>query len=177
LSTALSLCHLHTFSLTLSTSPPSLSSAAGIKWIEEEELKLSDYVYSRLSADPRIYLLGKNGGWKGHHLPIFAFMIRRGRRFLHYNLVALLLNDLFGIQCRGEVAGYQQSFHWFTSLSVCPPVFSSLSRPSLTELHLISILSIIKVGAVVLDRSCSISWASPKRRRAFCRASSTKTTR
>jgi hypothetical protein len=79
-----------------------LSFTSGIKWIEEEELKLSDYVYSRLSVDPRIYLLGKNGGWKGHHLPIFAFMIRRGRRFLHYNLVALLLNDLFGIQCRGE---------------------------------------------------------------------------
>ena len=65
-------------------------------------MKLSDYVYSRLSADPRVCLLGKNGGWKGHHLPIFAFMIRRGRRFLHFNLVALLLNDLFGIQCRGD---------------------------------------------------------------------------
>eukprot|EP01126_Amoeba_proteus_P038772 TRINITY_DN4056_c0_g5_i1.p1 TRINITY_DN4056_c0_g5~~TRINITY_DN4056_c0_g5_i1.p1 ORF type:complete len:657 (+),score=132.55 TRINITY_DN4056_c0_g5_i1:1139-3109(+) len=34
-------------------------------------------------------------------LPIFSFMIRHGSRFLHYNFVCVLLNDLFGIQSRG----------------------------------------------------------------------------
>ena len=37
----------------------------------------------------------------GRHLPIFSFLIRCGRRFLHYNYVCALLNDLFGIQSRG----------------------------------------------------------------------------
>ncbi len=38
-------------------------------------------------------------------LPIVSFMIRHGcYRFLHYNFVAALLNDLFGIQSRGGCA-------------------------------------------------------------------------
>jgi selenocysteine lyase/cysteine desulfurase len=35
------------------------------------------------------------------HLPIFSFLIRCGKRFLHYNYVCALLNDVFGIQSRG----------------------------------------------------------------------------
>ena len=35
------------------------------------------------------------------HLPIFSFLIRCGDRFLHYNLVCAILNDIFGIQSRG----------------------------------------------------------------------------
>lgn len=34
-------------------------------------------------------------------LPIFPIMIRCGSRFLHYHFVCQVLNDLFGIQCRG----------------------------------------------------------------------------
>eukprot|EP00984_Skeletonema_dohrnii_P028276 scaffold18198_cov134-Skeletonema_dohrnii-CCMP3373.AAC.3 len=37
----------------------------------------------------------------GRHLPIFSFLIRCGKRFLHYNYVCAILNDLFGIQSRG----------------------------------------------------------------------------
>ena len=37
----------------------------------------------------------------GRHLPIFSFLIRCGRRFLHYNYVCAILNDVFGIQSRG----------------------------------------------------------------------------
>lgn len=36
-----------------------------------------------------------------NHLPIFSFLIKCGSRFLHYNYVCALLNDLFGIQTRG----------------------------------------------------------------------------
>jgi len=48
-----------------------------------------------------------------HQLPIFSFLVRWappverssstkvGGRFLHFNFVCALLNDLFGIQCRG----------------------------------------------------------------------------
>ena len=37
----------------------------------------------------------------GRHLPIFSFLIRCGKRFLHYNYVCAILNDVFGIQSRG----------------------------------------------------------------------------
>ena len=37
----------------------------------------------------------------GRHLPIFSFLIRCGKRFLHYNYVCAILNDIFGIQSRG----------------------------------------------------------------------------
>jgi tRNA(Ile)-lysidine synthase TilS/MesJ/selenocysteine lyase/cysteine desulfurase len=35
------------------------------------------------------------------HLPIFSFLIKCGPRFLHYNYVCAILNDVFGIQSRG----------------------------------------------------------------------------
>ena len=35
------------------------------------------------------------------YLPISSFLIKCGSRFLHYNYVCTILNDLFGIQSRG----------------------------------------------------------------------------
>jgi len=37
----------------------------------------------------------------GRHLPVLSFLIRCGPRFLHYNYVCAILNDVFGIQSRG----------------------------------------------------------------------------
>ena len=34
-------------------------------------------------------------------VPIFSFLVRWGTRFLHYNFIGALLNDLFGVQTRG----------------------------------------------------------------------------
>ena len=81
----------------------------GTVWIEEEELRMSQYAQSILTSDPRIILLGRTNGWlpsdgaKTQNLPIFSFLIRRGHRFLHYNFVCALLNDLFGVQSRGRI--------------------------------------------------------------------------
>lgn len=47
---------------------------------------------------PNLLLLGHDDK---DHLPIFSFLIRCGERFLHYNYVCAVLNDLFGIQSRG----------------------------------------------------------------------------
>jgi selenocysteine lyase/cysteine desulfurase len=49
---------------------------------------------------------GGGGGGGTRRLPIVSFMIRRSRggRYLHYNYVCALLNDLFGIQSRGGCA-------------------------------------------------------------------------
>lgn len=60
-------------------------------------------VKSLAERAPNIVILGddddKFGG--GQHLPIFSFLVRCGKRFLHYNYVCALLNDVFGIQSRG----------------------------------------------------------------------------
>ena len=48
---------------------------------------------------PNLVMLGDTS--HGPHLPIFSFLIRCGKRFLHYNYVCALLNDIFGIQSRG----------------------------------------------------------------------------
>lgn len=67
-----------------------------------EDLECTEY--SRVNAylrehAPNLVLLGSDDG--GRNLPIFSFLIRFGERFLHYNYVCALLNDVFGIQSRG----------------------------------------------------------------------------
>ncbi|TMW64526.1 hypothetical protein Poli38472_011406 [Pythium oligandrum] len=50
------------------------------------------------AKNEKIVVLGRDDV---DQLPIFSFLIRCGDRFLHYNFVCALLNDLFGIQSRG----------------------------------------------------------------------------
>lgn len=56
------------------------------------------------ASHPLIEVLGPKVG--AGRLPIVSFMIRHqaGGRYLHYNFVCSLLNDLFGIQSRGGCA-------------------------------------------------------------------------
>ncbi len=73
-------------------------------WIEQEEFRISSYVLKRLQSHASIVLLGKPQATEdapGRYLPIFSFLIRCGGKFLHFHFVAALLNDLFGVQCRG----------------------------------------------------------------------------
>lgn len=58
-------------------------------------------VKSLAERAPNIVILGDDGCVGGQHLPIFSFLVRCGKRFLHYNYVCALLNDIFGIQSRG----------------------------------------------------------------------------
>jgi selenocysteine lyase/cysteine desulfurase len=96
-----------------------IKQTVGAQWIEEVELRASREIYMRLRAIPAVVVLGRGNpsiydtsdssavgalveeGGQGNHLPIFSFLIRCGDRFLHYQLVCALLNDLFGIQSRG----------------------------------------------------------------------------
>ena len=95
--------------LSLSLLPSSICHNEGAAWIEQEEMRISRYAQERLTSNRSISLLGRTAGWIGpngvaemHNLPIFSFLIRRGHRFLHHNFVCALLNDLFGVQSRGE---------------------------------------------------------------------------
>lgn len=80
-----------------------LKQSIGSDRIELEELNVSNYVYSRISQMEGLKLLGRERGAGSKYLPIFSFLIRPHGypRFLHYNFVTVLLNDLFGIQARG----------------------------------------------------------------------------
>lgn len=96
----------------------------GAVWIEQEELRISRYAQAVLTSDPRVVLLGRTDGWlpsdgtETHNLPIFSFLIRRGQRFLHHNFVCALLNDLFGVQTRGE-----QCSDMASCICCLPPLF------------------------------------------------------
>ncbi len=78
----------------------------GSRWIEQEELRVSEEVHSRLRNINNLLVLGRLApdpivkSRKALHLPIFSFLIRSGKRFLHHNFVNVLLNDLFGVQMR-----------------------------------------------------------------------------
>ena len=63
---------------------------------------------------------GVSSSCVGRHLPIFSFLIRCGKRFLHYNYVCAILNDVFGIQSRGgcQCAGpYSQRLLGLTTVN------------------------------------------------------------
>ena len=76
--------------------------------------------YLKLHA-PNLHLLGYQADNQlSPHLPIFSFLIKCGTRFLHFNYVCAILNDVFGIQSRGgcQCAGpYSQRLLGLTKIS------------------------------------------------------------
>jgi selenocysteine lyase/cysteine desulfurase len=85
-----------------------LKRAVGAHTIESIEAKYTAMAIKALSAHPNIRLLGS---LEAARLPIFSFLIRcpalasklsgpeqLSCRFLHFNFVCALLNDLFGVQ-------------------------------------------------------------------------------
>lgn len=63
------------------------------------EIKRAGELQAQLKQIPNLLLL--DGLSDSPKLPVFSFLIKCGDRFLHYNYVCALLNDLFGIQSRG----------------------------------------------------------------------------
>lgn len=76
-----------------------LKRSLGQHWIEERELEIARYVTSRLQQCPQVILLGDKRVER--KLPIFSVLLQCHEKFLHFHFVAVLLNDLFGIQARG----------------------------------------------------------------------------
>jgi selenocysteine lyase/cysteine desulfurase len=71
----------------------------GAQKISTHEQKFSELAIKRWGAHKNIQILGSS---TAERLPIFSFLIRSGKgKYLHYNFVVALLNDLFGIQGRG----------------------------------------------------------------------------
>lgn len=88
----------------------------------DNEFRTFRHVRDRLSRTaPNLVLLGSDSSSRAlhrtDHLPIFSFLIRCGRRYLHYNYVSAILNDVFGIQSQSgcQSAGpYSQQLLGFT---------------------------------------------------------------
>jgi selenocysteine lyase/cysteine desulfurase len=133
-----------------------LKQSFNVQWIEQEELKISQYAQTKLQQNKKILLLGRLGGWiqpgtNIRHLPIFSFLIRRGSRFLHHNFVCALLNDLFGVQSRGgcqcagpfsqHILGIYIYIYAYTCLCVCVYVYTFIFA------HIMSIYkAIVKIN-------------------------------
>lgn len=65
----------------------------------EFEIARAERIQQRLKGIPNLMLL--DDGFEAQKVPVYSFLIKCGERFLHYNFVCALLNDLFGIQSRG----------------------------------------------------------------------------
>lgn len=70
----------------------------GADAIAQKELAMAKHVLQRWSGHKNIQILGSPFAKR---LPVFSFLIRDGAKYLHFNYVVSLLNDLFGIQARG----------------------------------------------------------------------------
>jgi selenocysteine lyase/cysteine desulfurase len=75
-----------------------LKEAVGTDEIERRERRFVQEAIARWERHPNLQVLGNPRLWR---LSITSFVVRHGDRFLHYNYVVALLNDLFGIQARG----------------------------------------------------------------------------
>ncbi|XP_033624514.1 uncharacterized protein LOC117287960 [Asterias rubens] len=71
--------------------------------IEEREHDLSLLAFKKWRRNPNLIFLGST---RAERLPIFSFLIVHtpSGKVLHHNFVAVLLNDLYGIQARGGCA-------------------------------------------------------------------------
>ncbi|GBG25428.1 Cytoplasmic tRNA 2-thiolation protein 1 [Hondaea fermentalgiana] len=79
-----------------------LKQSVGWANIEARDKVIGRKIAAKLGSEPKLVLLGpKWGDAEGSRLPIVSFLVRHGTRFLHYNFVSAVLNDVFGIQTRG----------------------------------------------------------------------------
>eukprot|EP00736_Rhodelphis_marinus_P002512 Rmarinus@m.27048 len=75
-----------------------LKAAIGTEYIRKRDEEIVQKAMFSWGNNPNIVILGNPTATR---LPIFSLMFRNGKQFLHYAYVVSLLNDAFGIQCRG----------------------------------------------------------------------------
>jgi selenocysteine lyase/cysteine desulfurase len=75
-----------------------LKQAVGTDLIRAREERFWRHALARWAGNPNLEVLGSHDAPR---LPIVSFRVRHGSLYLHHNFVVAVLNDLFGIQCRG----------------------------------------------------------------------------
>lgn len=63
------------------------------------DIQRAQQIQSRLKQIPNLVVVDAHHS--SNKLPVFSFLIKCGPRFLHYNCVSAVLNDVFGVQSRG----------------------------------------------------------------------------
>ena len=71
-----------------------------LPFIQRRDRAISKRVHPFLESLPGIQLIGPASKLKVDQFPVYSFTVQG----LHYNLVVVLLNDLFGLQTRGGVS-------------------------------------------------------------------------
>ncbi|XP_041459673.1 uncharacterized protein LOC121411175 [Lytechinus variegatus] len=80
-----------------------LKESVSTEYIERREEELTKLAFAKWKKNPNLLFLGSS---RASRLPIFSFMVVHPKtgKMLHHNFVAVLLNDLYGIQARGGCA-------------------------------------------------------------------------
>lgn len=126
----------------------------GVRWIESREQELVQMALSQFADEERIVVLGPPHTTQTHRLPILSFLIKYGAKFLHFHFVAVLLNDLFGIQARGGCmcAGpYTEGLLGFDATAIEGALLDKheVLRPGVTRLSLAYWCSVEEVQYVL----------------------------
>lgn len=74
-----------------------LKEQVGVDAIRAREHDFIERAIASWEKNPNLLILGNRNAWR---LSIVSFVVRHGKRYLHHNYVAALLNDLLGIQAR-----------------------------------------------------------------------------
>jgi|GEM_PF-1060203 selenocysteine lyase/cysteine desulfurase len=74
----------------------------GAAVIHTKDLELTCSMIDFIQHHPKLELLGNSDPEQRY--PIFSFLVQHGNRKLHHTFVAVLLNDMFGIQARSGCA-------------------------------------------------------------------------
>lgn len=143
-----------------------LKQNVGWENIEKRDCELGKRIGSKLGSHSNLALLGPE--WQEEaRLPIVSFLVRHESRFLHYNFVSAVLNDVFGIQTRGGCmcAGpYAQRLLGMSQASVeaveeellLNPKHSEYLRPGFTRFSLSYFASDAEVD-YILDAVCAVA--------------------
>lgn len=75
-----------------------LKNAVGAENIHKLENQFIKKAFTEWKKNPNLVILGNTDI---ERVAIASFMVKHNKKYLHYNFVSVLLNDLFGIQCRG----------------------------------------------------------------------------
>jgi selenocysteine lyase/cysteine desulfurase len=102
-----------------------LKASVGSEVVAAADHELTRRLYGGLAAHPRVTVMGPPlppDGDTSRRLPIVSFLVRAPEvnghsRFLHYNFVSTVLNDLFGIQsthhpAQAALIGFHPQLHW-----------------------------------------------------------------
>ena len=92
-----------------------MKESVGQEVIAAAEARIATRLFDAFSEIPNMIVLGPNPGPLVQRLPIISFLMLAPvdmteksdpskSRFLHYNFVCAVLNDVFGIQTRGGCA-------------------------------------------------------------------------